>query len=105
MGTPHKHAAVIKAWADGKDIEWRMCKVSKWVALTSKRPAFDEDFEYRIKQEPKKMWLKIWQNIDKDIVLSSSAKTEDEKMKVDKTFADYRWKAIKDWFEVEYTEE
>jgi len=22
MGTPHKHAAIIKAWADGMDIQW-----------------------------------------------------------------------------------
>ena len=58
--TPHKHAALIKAWADGAEIErwfgkeWRKhtwCDI--WV----------HDFEYRIKPEPKpdvvqkvKMW-------------------------------------------------
>ncbi len=49
MNKPHKHAALIKAWADGAVIQvkdpdgrWRDC-------LT---PGWGTDYEYRIKPEP-----------------------------------------------------
>lgn len=49
MKTPHKHAELIKAWADGAEIEkfdgktWREVKIPIW---------YPND-EYRIKPEPK----------------------------------------------------
>ena len=49
MNKPHKHAALIKAWADGAEVElkredgWRECKYPGWYA----------ENEYRIKPEPK----------------------------------------------------
>ncbi len=53
---PHKHASVIKAWADGRVVQ---CKNSKgeWFDLdcpTTRRcvPPFDLIWEYRIKPEP-----------------------------------------------------
>jgi len=49
MKTPHKHAELIKAWADGAEIEvmtddrsWRLMLSPRW-----------ESKEYRIKPEPK----------------------------------------------------
>lgn len=46
--TPHVHAEVIKAWADGKPIEylddsgiWRRCFSPSWL----------EDYQYRVKPE------------------------------------------------------
>lgn len=46
---PHKHAELIKAWADGAEIEvhtfrhgWEHCEHPNWI-----------DNEYRIKPEPK----------------------------------------------------
>lgn len=50
MNTPHKHAAVIKAWADGAQIQTRMNGMpeSTWSDIDS--PAWHSDyFEYRIK--------------------------------------------------------
>jgi len=49
MKTPHKHAELIKAWADGAEIEikfyegWRDCRPIDW----------NENAEFRIKPEPK----------------------------------------------------
>lgn len=50
---PHKHAELIKAWADGATIqfkslngEWMDCPESIW----------GESCEYRIKPEPKQDW-------------------------------------------------
>jgi hypothetical protein len=49
---PHKHAALIKAWADGAQIEWKDPKYDNpWDSI--KTPAWFEDIEYRIKPEPK----------------------------------------------------
>lgn len=49
---PHKHAALIKAWADGAAIQWRhgpayICQASL------ENPRWDEGVEYRIRPTPK----------------------------------------------------
>jgi hypothetical protein len=51
MKTPHKHAELIKAWADGATIEVRMGSDDDWMKLAP-HPAWDS-VEYRIKPEPK----------------------------------------------------
>lgn len=45
---PHKHCELIKAWADGAEIEARVH--GKWV--DADLPLWDNDTEYRIKPEP-----------------------------------------------------
>jgi hypothetical protein len=51
MKTPHKHAALIKAWADGAEIVSRWRADGPWQNCTA--PRWDQDCEYRIKPEPK----------------------------------------------------
>ena len=50
MKTPHKHADLIKAWADGYEIE---CQTSfkDWVGTNI--PTWSDATEYRIKPDPK----------------------------------------------------
>lgn len=48
--TPHKHAELIKAWADGAQIQYK--RGNKWVP-TCGAPAWSAGLEYRIKPEPK----------------------------------------------------
>jgi hypothetical protein len=50
MKTPHKHAALIKAWADGAEIE-KQANTGEW--FIDYRPDWHEYGEYRIKPEPK----------------------------------------------------
>ena len=50
MKTPHKHAELIKAWADGAEIE-AYAGSSSWVTIRS--PGWYSDTKYRIKPEPK----------------------------------------------------
>lgn len=50
MGKPHKHAELIKAWADGAEIQVRTGE-NKWE--DTKLPAWYDDFHYRIKPKPK----------------------------------------------------
>lgn len=47
--TPHVHAEVIKAWADGKPIEWREDPLQSWRLIEN--PGFIKGLEYRIKPE------------------------------------------------------
>jgi hypothetical protein len=46
---PHKHAELIKAWADGAEIQFKD-KIGYWHDVIC--PKWDEE-EYRIKPEPK----------------------------------------------------
>lgn len=47
---PHKHAALIKAWADGATIQIRNTG-HNWIDVIGNRPHWDENTEYRIKPE------------------------------------------------------
>lgn len=50
MDKKHKHAEVIKAWADGAVIEWRASENCEWRVDYAEMPAFDNDtFEFRVK--------------------------------------------------------
>lgn len=50
MPTPHKHAALIKQWADGAIIEWRRGQNDKWrEAKLFEVLAWIIDYEYRVK--------------------------------------------------------
>ena len=55
MGQPHKHAELIKAWADGAEIEYRAVPgCGEWVYYPrQKHLIWDEIAEFRIKPEPK----------------------------------------------------
>jgi hypothetical protein len=53
---PHKHAEVIKAWADGKAIQIKLIagkEKGTWKDTTGHCQAWSYDREYRIKPEPK----------------------------------------------------
>lgn len=47
--TPHKHAALIHAWADGAEIEIYRGDVTRWVMAY--QPRWDSAYTYRIKPE------------------------------------------------------
>lgn len=47
----HKHAELIKAWADGAEIEFYIEQENLWVKTET--PGWMQDTKYRIKPEPK----------------------------------------------------
>ena len=49
MKQPHKHAELIKAWADGAEIQYEADL--KW--FDAPQPCWDVSTSYRIKPEPK----------------------------------------------------
>lgn len=62
MNKPHKHAEVIKAWADGAEIEYRVHGNSEWQQVEI--PRWFERYEYRVKPAPKTIRLMIYKNGD-----------------------------------------
>lgn len=52
MKTPHKHAAIIKAWADGADIQYFDARMPApwWIDVST--PQWNEDLQYRVKPAP-----------------------------------------------------
>ena len=63
MGTPHKHAALIKAWADGAIIEYKNMH-GRW-ELPAGNPIWHNDIEYRIKPKTIKyrLYLNKWDKV------------------------------------------
>ena len=54
MNKPHKHAKVIKAWADGAEIEYSSAYCSSvWRDIENGTPSWSEHFQYRVKPEHK----------------------------------------------------
>ena len=51
MKTPHKHAEIIKAWAEGAEIEYRCAVSGDWEPANC--PGWADFTIYRIKPEPK----------------------------------------------------
>lgn len=61
--TPHKHAALIKAWADGAEIQFRyrrggnpLVKWSDWKTVGNPQWDTSETYEYRIKPD---LWYRV----------------------------------------------
>lgn len=48
MNKPHKHCEVIKAWADGAEIQVKDPALNRWSPLTE-HPCWYEDMQYRVK--------------------------------------------------------
>jgi hypothetical protein len=60
VNKPHKHAELIKAWADGAEIEVYNQIGDCWYSATV--PLWDERNQYRIKPEPKKVLVYLYVN-------------------------------------------
>lgn len=52
----HKHCELIKAWADGAEIQFRWCETAKWEDADP--PTWVEFHEYRVK--PKKIRYRLY---------------------------------------------
>ena len=70
MKTPHEHAAVIKAWADGEEPQYKSKIDGEWYSTLN--PMFEPDWEWRIKPEQKPdRVITAWAFSDGSIVTGS----------------------------------
>ncbi len=61
----HIHADVIKAWADGADIEWRTDSTGPWKKLEGPAavyPYWQSHYQYRVKPKQQERWVNIYNN-------------------------------------------
>ena len=94
MGTPHKHAELIKAWADGAEIQYRFHSNAPWV--DKEKPVWDLGNEYRIKPKTIRYRNYLWQDPyykdTKHVGIAREQSTEHQNNFV-------KW--LGDWIEVE----
>ena len=61
---PHKWAEVIKAWADGKPIQYKAYDSPDWRDVEKAHPFFDNDFlEWRVKPEAIVVENYVWLDV------------------------------------------
>ena len=76
MNKPHKHAALIKAWADGAEIERKafksQCSYPVWIPCP--KPMWEDVWDYRIKPKTIKYRLFLWEHpVTKEISVESTS--------------------------------
>ena len=93
----HKHCDLIKAWADGAEIQQKHpVDPTKWEEI-SKYPSWSDGMEYRIKPKTFKYRLALIQGWDHPWV--NAATSEAEAINMEGTSSFVRW--LGDWQEVE----
>lgn len=55
----HKHAEVIKAWADGEVIEWRPNSDDEWPTIYE-TPSWYKGYEYRVKPKENVVYFNVY---------------------------------------------
>ena len=75
---PHKHAELIKQWADGAEIEYYDSYYAGWFAIL--KPNWENDIQYRVKPQKSEKDIQI-EKLEADFKLSYS--------KVAKSWEDY----------------
>lgn len=98
MGQRHKHADVIIAWAEGKDVQVWDERAKCWCDIVKSIPFFVEDWEYRIKPPAKKYRVALFRRHDYEplaAVANSSEVAENYESVPDFV----RW--LTDWVEYE----
>ena len=59
---PHVHAEVIKAWADGHEIQFRNNDLGSWVPVSN--PSFFPKVQYRVKPTHKRVEVHLYRHKD-----------------------------------------
>jgi hypothetical protein len=57
MNKPHKHAELIKQWADGAEIESQSAVSQEWCRIA---PNWNEATTYRVKPQPVECWVTLY---------------------------------------------
>ena len=97
MKQRHKHADVIIAWAEGKDVQiWNSIN-KRWVDLVLANPNFRAD-KYRIKPPAKKYRVALFES-DTSVYYTSTADTPEDANFYEKGRGFVRW--LTDWIEYE----
>lgn len=94
MNKPHKHCELIKAWADGAEIQ---VKVSGTWSTIASYPTWCEDLEYRIK--PPTIRYRVGLLNSRESPMTVTADTDEQAKGIESLTSFIDW--ITDWIEVE----
>ena len=97
MSKRHKHADVIIAWAEGKDVQVWDEGAKCWCDVVASIPFFMGD-KYRIKPPAKKYRVVLFES-DTSIYYTSTADTPEDASSYEKERSFVRW--LTDWIEYE----
>ena len=103
MPIPHKHAVVIKAWADGAKIQWRQpLSLDHW--FDTDDPRWNTDIEYRVKPATIKFrnYLARRKASDHTYIAVADTRTMSASFEQQERVNFIKW--LGDWQEVEETE-
>lgn len=92
---PHKHCEVIKAWADGHEIQYKDF-AGRWISCPN--PAFNESCEYRAKPKTIKYRVALLGN-DAGVAYTYTAENSQNEAVLERSHHFVKW--ITDWIEVE----
>jgi hypothetical protein len=102
MTTPHKHAELIKKWADDDSLVIQFKNsMSNWII--AEHPLWDKDSQYRIKPEVIRYRVVLLKNMDGKSKFTQTVDNnkEHEDIESDKGYF-IKW--LTDWIEVELDE-
>ena len=97
MGQRHKHADVIIAWAEGKDVQIWDFTQNEWGDVTTESPTWCECWKYRIKPPAKKYRVALFK--DDSYTCTSTVDTQWSAEALEKAPNFARW--LTDWIEYE----
>lgn len=95
MGQRHKHADVIIAWAEGKDVQVWDRGPKHWCDVKTSAPIFVEDWEYRVKPPAKKYRVALFNDYTR--VYTADNMNDASSYEKERSFV--RW--LTDWVEYE----
>lgn len=98
MNKPHKHCEVIKAWADGAEIQVKDPALNRWSPLITERPYWYEDMQYRVKPKTIRYRVALINETDNRIE-TTTADTDEQAKRIESWTTFIKW--ITDWIEVE----
>ena len=98
MGQRHKHADVIIAWAEGKDVQVWDFTQNEWGDVTTKSPTWCECWKYRIKPPADKYRVAMLFNDDNE-PYTVSVDSQDYADIIEQRGNFGRW--LTDWIEYE----
>ena len=96
MGQRHKHADVIIAWAEGKDVQVWDEGAKCWCDIVKAVPLFMVD-KYRVKPPAKKYRVALLKDYSEPYSLTAKNQASADELESRKNFV--RW--ITDWIEYE----
>ena len=98
MGQRHKHADVIIAWAEGKDVQVWSPVNNRWEAVEKRIPDFLEWNKYRVKPPAKNYRVALLRKLDEmPFVVAANSQATADSLETQPSFV--RW--LTDWVEYE----